>query len=121
MQHMAPFGISTIGFCMVFRHATLVFSTPGTIFGPPDLDLGPGWPGPPFLGKKGGPENMTLWKKWSLVRFEGDLCEGIGLYGIQEAFGQAHFPPNPTRKSFYKDFPISRKSPWAPLALHGDP
>ena len=23
---------------------------------------------------------------------EGDLCEGIGLYGIQEAFGQAHFP-----------------------------
>ena len=23
---------------------------------------------------------------------EGDLCEGIGLYGTQEAFGQAHSP-----------------------------
>ena len=53
--------------------------------------------------------------------FEGDLCEGFGLYGAQEAFGQAHSSPNPPRKSFYKDFPISRKNPWAPLALHGDP
>ena len=30
--------------------------------------------------------------------FEGDLCEGIGLYGAQEAFGQARFPPNPLKK-----------------------
>ena len=29
---------------------------------------------------------------------EGDLCEGFGLYGAQEAFGQARFPPNPFKK-----------------------
>ena len=30
LQHMAPFRVPTTGFCMVFRHATLVFSTPET-------------------------------------------------------------------------------------------
>ena len=42
---------------------------------------------------------------------EGDLCEGIGWYGAQEAFGQAHSLPNPARKSFYMDFPFSQKIP----------
>ena len=32
-------------------------------------------------GKKGGPENMNLWKNWFPIRFSGDLCEGIGLKG----------------------------------------
>ena len=64
-------------------------------------DLGPGgsrldWG--PFLLKKGTPENMNLWRKWFPMGFEGDLCEGIGLYGAQEAFGQARFPPNPFKK-----------------------
>ena len=47
--------------------------------------------------------------------FERDLSEGDGLYGTQEAFGQGHFPLNPARKSFCRDFPVSRKLPWAPL------
>ena len=41
LQHMAPFGVPTTVFCMVFRHATLVFSTPGTIFGTLDSRFGP--------------------------------------------------------------------------------
>ena len=48
LQHMAPFGISTTGCCMVVQHATLSFSALGVILGPPDLDLSPGWPGSPF-------------------------------------------------------------------------
>ena len=33
LQHMAPFGMLTIAFCMVFQGATLIFSAPGTRFG----------------------------------------------------------------------------------------
>ena len=45
LQHMAPFGIPTSGFCMVFQYGSLIFSTPGPILGPQDLDLGSGWAG----------------------------------------------------------------------------
>ena len=58
---------------------------------------------------------MILWWKWSLVGVEGDLCEGFGLCGTQEAFGQARFPPNPLKKWFYRDFAQSRGlvgAPW---------
>ena len=106
---------------MVFQCATLVCSTPGIIFGTLDSKFGPrlGWG--PFFGKKGGLENMNLWRNWFPMGFGGNLCEGIGLYGAQEAFGQAHFPPNPARKSFYRDFPISRKIPGPPWAPGGSP
>ena len=113
---MAPFGIPNTGFRLVFQYATLVFSTPGTISGTPDRKFGArlGWG--PFWHKHGRQKNMTLWKKWSPMRFRGDLCEGNGLYGTQEAFGQAHFPPNPTRKSMYgfSPFPKETGPPWAP-------
>ena len=33
LQHMAPFGMLTTAFRMFFQDATLVFSTPGSIFG----------------------------------------------------------------------------------------
>ena len=49
---------------------------------------------------------MILWRKWSPMGLDGDLCEGIGLYGAQEAFGQAGFPPNPLKKYFTRIFPI---------------
>ena len=81
----------------------------------PDLDPGVfrlGWG--PFWAKNDPRKNMILCWKWSPMGFEGDLCEGNGLYGTQEAFGQARFPPNPLTKWFYRDFPISRKNPWAP-------
>ena len=42
------------------------------------------------------------------------LCEWIGLRGAQEAFGQGHFPPNPTRKLLSKLFYISGKVREAP-------
>ena len=53
LQHMAPFGIPTSGFCMVFQYGSLIFSTPGPILGPQDLDLGSGWAGD-LLGAKTG-------------------------------------------------------------------
>ena len=42
LQHMAPFGMLTIAFCMVFQGATLIFSDPGGRIWPPGLDFGPG-------------------------------------------------------------------------------
>ena len=53
LQHMAPFGIPTSGFCMVFRCATLVFLTSEPILGPQDPDLGSGWAWDPFSQKMG--------------------------------------------------------------------
>ena len=53
LQHMAPFGIPTTGFCMVFQHGTLVFSPPGTIFGTPDPKFGSWLRRGPFSRKKG--------------------------------------------------------------------
>ena len=86
------------------------FWTLDTKFGP---RLGRGL----FSAQTGTRKNMILWKNWCPIGFHRDLCEGNGLYGTQEAFGQAHCPPNLTRKSIYGVFPISRKNAWAPLAL----
>ena len=50
LQHMAPFGILTIAFCMVFQGATLIFSGPGARFWARGQILAPG-PGPgPKIG-----------------------------------------------------------------------
>ena len=94
------------------------FRLRGLIFGPQIRDLDPGGfrlGRGPFLLKNGAQENMILCRNWPTTGFEGDLCEGTGLYGAQEAFGQGHFPLNPTRQICSRDFPISRKIPWAPL------
>ena len=115
MQHMAPFGISTIGFCMVFQYATLIFSTLDPIFGAPGPGLGPRRPSPPFGAQNGGLKNMILWRVWSPTRFDRIFQEGNGFHGTQEPFGCANFPPNPSREGFYTDFAQIRKSqgpPW---------
>ena len=129
LQHMAPFGIPTTGFCMVFQYATLVFSTLGTVLGTPDIKFGSRLGRGPFGHTNGPRKNMTLWKKWSPMRFHGDLCQGIGLYGAQEAFGQGHFPQTLPDNNFL-DFPGFRDQfggppgpPWclpiAPLWANG--
>ena len=60
---MAPFDFSRAGFCMVFRHASFVFSCPGVEFGGPGRILeprgqhfGPGT----FLTPKNGPEKKCF-------------------------------------------------------------
>ena len=50
--------------------------------------------------------------------FEGDLCEGIGLYDAQEVFGQA-ISPQTLPENHFLDFPRFRDQFEAPLALHG--
>ena len=71
---MPPFGIPTGGFCTVFRHANLLFSGSGMIFGARDPEFGP--PDVPaglgtFLGRKWGPEKdgfveemVPQWTVW---------------------------------------------------------
>ena len=108
---MAPFGIPTTGFCMVFQYATLVFSSPGTILGTPDPKFGPRLGQGPFSAQNGTRKNMILWN-WSPTGFHRDLCEGNGLYGAQEAFGQAHFPPNPTRTFRIGICHFPKQKPW---------
>ena len=115
LQHMAPFGATTSGFCMVFQPATLIFSTLDPIFGAPGPGLGPRRPGPPFGAKNGGLKNMILWRVWSPTRFDRIFQEGNGFHGTQEPFGCTNFPPNPPRERFYRDFAQTRKSqgpPW---------
>ena len=117
LQHMAPFGATTGGFCVVFQYATLIFLTPEPIFGAPGPQLGPGRPWALFGTQKGGLKNITLWRDWSPTRFPWIFCEGKGLYGTQEPFGCTNFSLNPLRERFYKDFTQTRKSqggPWAP-------
>ena len=108
LQHMALFGISTSGFCIIFRYANLVFSIPEPIFGTPDSRSGsdsvPAGLGTFFAQKRGG-GNMILRWTWSPMRLCGDLFEGFGLYGTQDDFGQAHFSPNPLKNSFTRSFP----------------
>ena len=58
---MAPFGMPTTGFCMVFRYGNLVFSAPGTHFWNPGAQIwileGSGWAGDLFWLKM-GPEKI---------------------------------------------------------------
>ena len=81
-QHVALFGVVLTAFFMVFSVRNSDISKPqGGIFGSQDLDLGSGWAGDRFLAKHGAQKNMILLKKWFPMGFEGDLCEGFGLYG----------------------------------------
>ena len=50
--------------------------------------------------------------------FEGRLCEGFGLYGPQEAFGQARFTSNPRENRFTRAFP---NSAYCLVWVHGMP
>ena len=74
-----------------------------------------------FFGQHGAPKNMILWKNWSPMGVHGDLCEGIGLYGAQEAFGQAVSPQTQLENNFqgFPQFP--KKSLGPPWALGGFP
>ena len=116
LQHMAPFGALTSGFCMVFQRATLVFLTLDHIFGAPGQGLGPRGPEGPFWAQNGGPENMILRRDRSPTRFDGIFQEGNGFYPTQEPFGCTNFPQDPPREGFYKDFPQTRKFQAAPRA-----
>ena len=71
LRYMAPFDFSRAGFCMVFRHASFVFSCPGTDLGGRGriLDLqvnilarGPFWP------QKMVPKKNVLWRNDFVVR-----------------------------------------------------
>ena len=77
LQHMAPFGALTSGFCMVFRSATLISLTLEPIFGAPGQGLGPWRPGGPFWAQNGGPKNMILWRDRSPTRFPGFFKRGM--------------------------------------------
>ena len=57
---------------------------------------------------------MILWNKLFPMRFYRDLCEGIGLYGTLEAFGQGHFPQTLSENNFMGISPFPKKNPWAP-------
>ena len=73
-----------------------------------------------FLGPKMEPEKHGFVEEWFRKWRLGDFPDPNGLYGTQEAFGRAHFPSNPTRKWFPKDFPNFGKigeGPPGPLCI----
>ena len=96
LQHIAPFGIPTSGFCMVFQYGSLIFSTPGPILGPQDLDLGSGWAGDLFWTKRGGGGKQVFVEEmvphevlWESVRGDWIVWYPGGLWA-------GLFPPKPS-------------------------
>ena len=95
LQHMAPFGIPSTGFCMVFQGATLIFSAPGARFwaqgqilvpGPgPGPKIGPGpqiWNPNWALGPLGPWAQGPIWAHWAPVGPKGPLGPlGLGPMG----------------------------------------
>ena len=47
---------------------------------------------------------MVLFRNWSQNQDFGESRDPNGLYGVQEAFGRARFPPNPTKPQFLGNF-----------------
>ena len=80
----------------------------------PDLSGGhmPGWPRLARRGsgaQKRGPKNMVLPRNGFQIGDYGISRDPNGLYGTQEAFGKASFPPNPFKKWFPPTFPDFRE------------
>ena len=82
-----------------------------------DLEIGPGLARGGFWTKNGDWENMVLWRNGFENGDYGISRDQNGLYGTQEAFGKASFPPNPLTNGFPRLFPILGdlgKVPWPP-------
>ena len=92
--------------------------------------LGPQNPGDPFFQNPGPPEaagrstpwvlgplkNMILFRNGPPNPDFGESRDPTGLYGVQEVFGRARFPPNPTKPYFLGNFLVLGsfgQGPWA--------
>ena len=117
LQHMAPFGISTSGFCMVFRYANLICSTTDLKFGAPGVPAGWG----PFFQQRWGPEKHDFVKEIVPHGVWGESVRGVWIVWYPGDLWAGPFPPKPSQKIILQGFPHFPKNPWAPLALHGDP
>ena len=59
---------------------------------------------------------MVLLGKWFQNRDAGESRDPNGLYGLQDVFGRARFPPNPIRPQFLDNFLVLGdlgQGPWA--------
>ena len=54
----------------------------------------------------GTPEKMVLLGDGPPNPDFGESCDPNGLYGFQEVFGRARFPPNPTKPKFLGNFRV---------------
>ena len=64
----------------------------------------------------GTPEKVVLLRNGPPNPDFGESRDPNGLYGVQEAFGRASFPPNPTKPQFLEDFLVLGdfgQGPWA--------
>ena len=117
LQHMAPFGIPNTGFCMVFRHANLLFSGSGMIFGSQDPEFVPrmcrlGWG--PFWAKNGARKKMVLWKKWFPNGRFGKQKGGNEAEGIRTHMGRP-LSPRPRPKKWFSPEKSKTRKPLGPL------
>ena len=107
---------------MVFQYASLVFSTPGPILGPQDLDLGSGWPGDLFGAKKGARKTRFCGGNgppWGL----GGSVRGEWIVGYPGGLWAGPFPPKPCQKIVLQGFArfsfffMGPGNPWWALAI----
>ena len=129
LQHMAPFGIPTTGFCMVFHCASSMFSAPGLIFEPRDLDLGSGWAGDLFCPKMGPRKRWFCGRNGSPSGFRGICKREMDCIVPRRPLGKA-ISPQTLPENHFLDFPGFRDQfggppgpPWclpiAPLWANG--
>ena len=72
----------------------------------------------------GTPEKMVLLRNGSPNPDFGESRDPNGLYGCQEVFGCARFPPNPTKPQFLGNFPVLGnfgQGPWPSPIGHCGP
>ena len=89
-----------------------------------DLEIGLRLARGGFGGKNGGWTNTVLWRNGFEIGDGGVSRDQNGLYGTQEAFGKASFPPNPSKTCFSRLSPILGnlgRVPLAPLCISYGP
>ena len=113
LQHMAPVGALTSGFCMFFDSPALIFLTPDPIFG--GQDLGPRRPGGPFLGPKRGPGKHDFVEGLVPHEVSRDCLRGERFLWYPGILWVYPFPPKPSQGGVLQGFPPNPKIPGAPL------
>ena len=130
LQHMAPFGIPTTGFGTVFRHAHLLFSGSGVIFGPRDAEFGP--PDVPaglgtFLGQKWGPEKDGFAQEMVPQGVSRGSVQGEWIVWYPGGLWAGQFPPKPYQKKIIRHTgppgpgPLGPWGPWWPYTTPDQP
>ena len=119
LQHVTLFAIPTTVFCVFFRHATFVCSTPGTIFGTPYPRFGPQLGRGPFSAQNRAQNKNGFVEEMVPHEVLGGSVRGEWIAWYPGGLWVRPFPPKPSQKIISSAFPDFGIGSGAALALHG--